>query len=335
MTNVVFIQQVRDLVGKNELNNALGLLRSILEHSPKLDEAIHQSARFQAIRKQIRLGVVSHAEATLTENQIRVALLDLLSEIEETTKENSIYTNSASLCSELEKAISIINSKNVIIGSNISAGGNVNIGDQTIHTESKTSQRLRLLLYIFVPILAIGGAYFWFQYEKMQTPLALTVSVNNLTPNPELPFEGGTVRLQYGDKTDTQSIQTEANFKGIPANFRGEAINLHLEANGFVSIDTVVELSSNLLILPIRRDNSLGRIFGTVKDGQGNPLAGVEIRVQDRSTHSNPNGTFELQIPFSQQRKEQRVSANFAGYQPWDYTFPVSDKVEVSIILQR
>lgn len=334
-----FINDIKKLIAQNELNAALLQLQALLENSPKLDEAIHQSGRFQAIRKQIRLGVVSHAEATLAENQIRVALLELLLEIEENTKENPTTSNSAGLHAELEKAISIVNSKNVLIGSRISAGGNVTIGDQTIHTESKTSQRLRLLLYIFVPVLAIGAAYFWYQYEKMQTPLALTVTIDNLTPNPELPFEGGTLRLQYGDKTDTQTIQTEANFKGIPANFRGQEIALHFEANGFVPIDTSVELSSNLLTLPIRRDNSLGRVFGTVKevkdDDKAYPLAGVEIRVQDLSTFSRANGTFELPIPFEKQRKQQRVTATLKGYGLWDYTFPASDKEEIPIILHK
>ena len=278
------------------------------------------------------MGVVSHAEATLTENQLRAALLDLLREIEEKTRENSTNPNNSVLRGEMEKAISIVNSKNVVIGSTISAGGNLTIGDQTIHTESKTSQRLRLLLYIFVPFLAIGAAYFWYQYEKMQTPLALTVSIDNRTPNPELAFEGCTLRLQYGDKTDTQSIQTEANFKGIPANFKGEEIALHFEANGFVSIDTSFELSRNLLTLPIRRDNSLGRVFGTVKDGNGNPLVGVVIRVQDLSTSSGDDGTFELTIPFAKQRKQQRVTAFLKGYKPWDNTSPVG---EYAIILQQ
>lgn len=175
----------------------------------------------------------------------------------------------------------------------------------------------------------------WNEYVKMKTPLALTLMLKNRTPNPELPFEGGTISLQYGDKTDTQPIQTEANFKGIPANFWGEELALHFEANGFVTIDTIFELLSNSLTLPIRRDNSLGRIFGTVKDGNGNPLSGVEILVQDLSARSKPNGTFELIIQFDKQRKQQRVVANLKGYQPWDYTFPVSDKEEVSIILQK
>jgi len=91
-----------------------------------LDEILHQSGRFAAIRKQIRHGTVSHAEANLTRNQISYALLELLREIETQERENP------TLKQELEAAISITQSKNVVAGSTITAGGNVQIGDKHV-----------------------------------------------------------------------------------------------------------------------------------------------------------------------------------------------------------
>ncbi|MBC7778141.1 MAG: hypothetical protein H7246_22100 [Phycisphaerae bacterium] len=86
MKNKALIFNIRELISRDELPAALEQLRNLLDNSPKLDEAILQSGRFQYIRRQIRLGVVSHAEATLTQNQIRFGLLDLLNEIEEDGK---------------------------------------------------------------------------------------------------------------------------------------------------------------------------------------------------------------------------------------------------------
>ncbi|MCB0575396.1 MAG: NB-ARC domain-containing protein, partial [Saprospiraceae bacterium] len=101
-----------------------------------MNEALVQSARFEDIRRQIRLGLVSHAEANLTQNQIRAGLLDLLREIEKQGAQEVVRK-------EMEQAISIVNSKNVLIGSTItSGGGDVQIGDRTINTESDTSRRL-------------------------------------------------------------------------------------------------------------------------------------------------------------------------------------------------
>lgn len=82
MPNSVQINQIRDYIVRDELTAALENMRLLLEKDSKLDEALHQSGRFHNIRKQIRLGLVSHAEATLTQNQIRFGLLELLREIE-------------------------------------------------------------------------------------------------------------------------------------------------------------------------------------------------------------------------------------------------------------
>jgi len=126
MPNEAYIKNIRNLIAQNELPAALKQLRLLLENSPKLDEAILQSARFHDIRRQIPLGVVSHAEANLTQNQIRHGLLDLLREIEEQSEKPILKQ-------EMERAISIVNGKNVVVGSTISAGGNVEIGDRILH----------------------------------------------------------------------------------------------------------------------------------------------------------------------------------------------------------
>ena len=74
--------EIKDLLALNKLPTALEKMRQLLRDDPKLDEAIHQSGRFHHIRKEIRLGTVTHAEADLAKNQIRFGLLELLEEIE-------------------------------------------------------------------------------------------------------------------------------------------------------------------------------------------------------------------------------------------------------------
>jgi hypothetical protein len=133
------LTQLRDLIARNELPAVLTQLRTLLDNSPLLDEVILQSGRFHAIRQQIRLGVVSHAEATLTQNQIRAGLLDLLLEVEQHVGTSSSATDTnAALRLEVERAISIVGSKNVVVGSTITAGGNVHIGDSIVNNEGAT-----------------------------------------------------------------------------------------------------------------------------------------------------------------------------------------------------
>ena len=76
--------------------------------------------------KQIQLGTVSREEATLTQNQIRVGLLELIGEIEIQQEQNP------SIKKEWDNAVSILNSKNTINNSTITAGRDVHTGDRTI-----------------------------------------------------------------------------------------------------------------------------------------------------------------------------------------------------------
>jgi hypothetical protein len=139
MNTQTLLTQLRDLIARNELPAALTQLRTLFDNSPLLDEVILLSGRFHAIRQQIRLGVVSHAEASLTQNQIRTGLLDLLLEVEQHVgiTSNATDTNTA-LRLEVERAISIVGSKNVVVGSTITAGGSVHIGDSIINNEGAT-----------------------------------------------------------------------------------------------------------------------------------------------------------------------------------------------------
>jgi len=124
MNSQNFPDHIRDLIARNDLPAALQQLRVLLENSPLLDEAILQMARFEDIRKQIRLGMLSDKEANFTKDQIREDLLDLLKVVETEAKKPAVKA-------EMDAAVSVVNSKNVMIGSTISAGGNVHIGDKT------------------------------------------------------------------------------------------------------------------------------------------------------------------------------------------------------------
>jgi len=74
--------QIRAKISQNKVAQALQEMKQLLENSPNLDEVIQQSGRFNDIQQQIRQGVVSHENAALTKNQIRIGLLALLREME-------------------------------------------------------------------------------------------------------------------------------------------------------------------------------------------------------------------------------------------------------------
>ena len=78
-----FVNNVRLLIGENDLKTALDELQRFLKDSPKLDEMLMHSARFQDVLNHIHLGTIDFDKALITKNQINKGVLELLCEIEQ------------------------------------------------------------------------------------------------------------------------------------------------------------------------------------------------------------------------------------------------------------
>lgn len=72
---------IQNLIAKDDFATAIQELCALLKNSPRLDEAILHSARYNDITRQIRLGVVDFEAGNVTKNQICVAVLELLQEV--------------------------------------------------------------------------------------------------------------------------------------------------------------------------------------------------------------------------------------------------------------
>ena len=114
-----FFDRIRQLIGGGDLPEAIRLLRSLLDNSPRLDEALQQSGRLNDLQRQIRIGTVSHENATLTQNQIQMGVLELLTEIE------AQQDASPQVREEVEQAVSTVNNQGANI-KNQFIGGNFN-----------------------------------------------------------------------------------------------------------------------------------------------------------------------------------------------------------------
>ena len=125
MASTPYLNQIRQHIALDELPATLQQLCSLLETSPRLHEVLQHSGRFNDLLYQIRMGTLSYEQATLTKNQIRASLLDLMDEVEKEAQHPEV-------AAELEKTIQIVNSKNVVLNSTIQAGGDVHIGDKNL-----------------------------------------------------------------------------------------------------------------------------------------------------------------------------------------------------------
>lgn len=83
-----FTNNIISLISENDLQTAIDELRQFFKKSPKLNELILHSAHFNDIKRQIRLGVIDLQSATIAQNKIRHAILDLVREIEHINEDN-------------------------------------------------------------------------------------------------------------------------------------------------------------------------------------------------------------------------------------------------------
>jgi len=325
MQDTNFFKHLRILIGQDELKTVFGLLFKLLEFSPKLDDAIMQSARFEQIRNQIKNGTIHYSHAEITQNQIRSSLLDLIREIE-------VQSDLPEHSYEIENAISSIWGKNIIVGSSITAGGNIQIGDNNVfHYEDLKNRYFKYIILFFI----LPGVFLYLLYFVLvlSKPFNLTVYVQEEHPIPGLTFKSGNVTLFYEDKVEVQPIISSAIFRQIPPNLKGQKAKVLFESPGFQTIDTSFLLSDNIL-LPIRRDSTLAHIFGTIKDENDKSIQGAEITILDISTFSDSLGRFSLRIPLEKQRKEQRIRIYKKNYGEEDRTYPINNKEEYKFILK-
>lgn len=83
-----YTEWISDLIAKDDIKTAISELSNLLKKSKKLDELIIQSARYNDITQQIKLGIVDYEQANITKNNIRFELLNLLRDIEEIAEKN-------------------------------------------------------------------------------------------------------------------------------------------------------------------------------------------------------------------------------------------------------
>jgi len=185
--------------------------------------------------------------------------------------------------------------------------------------------------YFLLPLLVLSGAILSFYYFQ---PTDLTVKVKEKQSIPGLSFKQGELSLFYGDKSETKEIKDEVIFKQIPSKYKNNKLKLSFHANGYISCDTLVK-TGQLVELAIIRNNSLGLIFGTVKNENMQPMKDVKISVKDIQVLTDENGKFRVEIPFEKQAEEQRLSAYKPGYQTWDFTGVPSQTNEWKILLKK
>src|SRR5690349_278795 len=129
-----------------------------------------------------------------------------------------------------------------------------------------TSRQLGGLLELGGPVVLfclvlVGG----FKLVPPNGPFALTVRAHSADGKEPL-IKTGRVTVDLENDRRTSAFQTngEANFKGIPPQFRGKNVRFIPEVEGYVETPQLRRLTTSFVDLALDRDNSTIILFGSI-----------------------------------------------------------------------
>lgn len=147
----------------------------------------------------------------------------------------------------------------------------------------------------------------------------------------------GKVTLELGQFPRTSPIREngDAHFDGIPSEFFNREVLAMIDAEGFepAKPDAKLLLNGESVYLEVKRDGSLAKIAGTVKNTDGDLLQGVTIRIGKLKTQTDADGWFELVIPPEARKERQKLTARLDGHETWEGDVYPGTGQEAAIIM--
>jgi hypothetical protein len=94
MNDSIKYSQIRALIESDKLDEAIDLLKKIVNHNDLLDALILQSAKYSEIKRSKRDDIITTEQANISMAKIRFSLLQLLREVEEDNRNKVFFVNS-------------------------------------------------------------------------------------------------------------------------------------------------------------------------------------------------------------------------------------------------
>ena len=196
----------------------------------------------------------------------------------------------------------------------------------------------KVLIGVFVALVFVVIISFLMPETPGKPTFPLTVYVHGSKGQQDIVLKNkGEVMIDLGNERQTKNIREkgDAYFPAIPSEFYNKSVSLSVIAEGFESAKKEYELKGESLYVEIKPDDSLAKVFGTVRDTENNFLKDVTVRIGDLQAVSDKNGAFSLDIPLGKQKIQQTITAHKEGYEIWEaFVYPGTGQ-EVKITLNK
>lgn len=181
-------------------------------------------------------------------------------------------------------------------------------------------------------LIVIAGFYL----PPPESNFPLTVYVHGPAgPQDLLLRNEGEVLMDLGGDRRSVPIgdKGQAFFSEIPATFRGQKVNVALDAPAYECPDNSrLKLDGTSLYLEVRRKSA--HIAGSVLDETGNPVVGATVSVAGISTTSVEQGRLELVLPSGRVLDDMVLSVSADRYETWNQVV-IPNGGHVTAVLRR
>ncbi|MFN0199929.1 MAG: hypothetical protein ACKVTZ_00325 [Bacteroidia bacterium] len=173
-----------------------------------------------------------------------------------------------------------------------------------------------ILITIGIKLSALGFRSLSYTSSEIISTHNFKIRINNNNANSFLGNPSGTLTI----KTDShvlvlKNVNTLALFDSLPDKFRNKKVYLKYIAKGFLPLDTnIIIRNKNSYTFSIFRDDYYSKIKGFIYDEFGNPLEGVNVSIPCCAVSTDSLGTFLIEIPLENQRKEQQICLYKDGF---------------------
>jgi hypothetical protein len=137
--------------------------------------------------------------------------------------------------------------------------------------------------------------------------------------NPDYPvFEGGELSLYIAGKVEKQKVipNQAIHFQQIPVSFEKKKIRAELNSKNWKLIDDSIVIAKAETQLSIVPKGNLALVQGNVRDGQGNAIAGCEVKIDgDTSVITGISGDFKIALPYHMQKEQYTLFVNKEKFQ--------------------
>ncbi len=166
-------------------------------------------------------------------------------------------------------------------------------------------------------LVVIGGFYL---PKPAPESFDVTVLVRGQKGSHDLVLRNsGTVWMTLGSDRRNEKVgdKGQADFKNVPARFRGQGVPISVEADGLepVNADATYRIDSGSVSMVLRRQDV--RLSGRVQDGDGNPVTNASVRAAGLETKVDAGGRFVFTLAQEASLGSVETEVSAPGFEIW------------------